>query len=239
MLADGIEEFRKHIDPATVGGLLAATSRWVDPETFKLLPVWHPYTARKAPLYSEGWTRPATNKGEPKYEGNVAANKTLTESLGLAAAHRTNWTCCHIWGNDDATFQSSQSEVNDRRYFTCPANMILVPTPLKAFTDSVPEVKAAIRYAARLLYDFWPEGRPEPNALEAGAYLPSAWLGRDHFPNVVPLGPRIMSWARSRYENLKSLMQTRPGHFPYAETAEAIRYWQARQPASLLNQIDL
>lgn len=36
---------------------------------------------------------------------------------------------------DDASFQFSNVVVMDRRLFSCVGNMVLLPTPLKAFTD--------------------------------------------------------------------------------------------------------
>lgn len=237
VLEDGIAAFRRHMAPQAVASILAATCRWVDPATFALLPVWHPYTARKEPLYSEGWTRPMTNRDAAKFERNTAANKTLTEALGLRGKGRTNWTCCHVWGNDDALFKSCRSEVNDPRFYTCPANMVLLPTPLKAFTDAVPEVKAALRYGARVLYGFWPESRAEPDANAAGCYLPDSWRAAPGFPGVMAQSGLVDRTARLRASQLSALMSARPRYFPYAKAREAVLYWQRTCPGSLLDGI--
>jgi hypothetical protein len=61
--------------------LIEHTARWVDPETFCLLPLWYPEHARRAHFYKKGWSEPQMNKNrqtgfvEHKREGNVHANK--------------------------------------------------------------------------------------------------------------------------------------------------------------------
>jgi hypothetical protein len=37
-------------------------------------------------------------------------------------------------------------------FFSCVGNMVLLPTPLKAFTDTMPEIKSMLRICARNLY---------------------------------------------------------------------------------------
>jgi hypothetical protein len=51
----------------------------------------------------------------------------------------------------------------DRRLFSCVASMVLLPTPLKAFTDTMPHVKVMLRICARNLYG-WPNGQAEFDA---------------------------------------------------------------------------
>ena len=53
---------------------------------------------------------------------------------------------------DDARYQLSNVIVMDRRFFSCVGNMVLLPTPLKAFTDTMPEIKSMLRICARNLY---------------------------------------------------------------------------------------
>ena len=74
-----------------------------------------------------------STKGTHKQEGNLGANKALTHALGLRSDDRPNWSCCHIWGVDDARYQSVNLVVQDHRFFSCVGNMVLLPTPLKAF----------------------------------------------------------------------------------------------------------
>ena len=71
-----------------------------------------------------------------KFEGNVAALKSLVAALGVASPKPKNWTVCHVWGYDDPSFAKQSSVVQDPRYFSCVANMVWLPTPLKGFTDS-------------------------------------------------------------------------------------------------------
>lgn len=39
--------------------------------------------------------------------------------------------------------------VQDHQFYSCVANMVLLPAPLKAFTDAMPEVKAMLRVCSR------------------------------------------------------------------------------------------
>ncbi|MFG1284088.1 hypothetical protein [Xanthobacter autotrophicus] len=150
-IPDGNEALRDDI-PAVVE-LIERTARWVHPETFRRLPVWAPHTARGRPLYDSAWARRYTNTKKAtkitaeKFEGNVAALNALVAALGVAAPKPKNWTVCHIWGYDDPSFAQQSSVVQDPRYFSCVANMVWLPTPLKGFTDALPEIKAMLRFA--------------------------------------------------------------------------------------------
>ncbi len=119
--------------------LIARTSRWVHPETFRELPVWCPWAARSCALYDRSWkrqytnTKRSTNQTSPKFEGNENAAKSLIAALGVANPKPPNWTVCHIWGYDDPAFASQGAVVRDPRYYTCVGNMIWLPTPLRAY----------------------------------------------------------------------------------------------------------
>jgi hypothetical protein len=69
--------------------LIERTARWVDPKTFKLMPLWYPEYGRRAYFYKANWSEPQMNKNrqtghtEHKREGNLYANKALTHALGL------------------------------------------------------------------------------------------------------------------------------------------------------------
>ena len=62
-----------------------------DPETFRRLPVWAPYTAGGRLLYDATWSRRYTNTRRAtgvtldKAEGKVAALKALVAALGAAS----------------------------------------------------------------------------------------------------------------------------------------------------------
>jgi hypothetical protein len=75
----------------------------------------------------------------------VTFQRKRTHALGLRGDDRPNWSCCHIWGLDDATYASTNVIVQEARYYSCVANMVLLPTPLKDFTDVMPKVKAMLR----------------------------------------------------------------------------------------------
>jgi hypothetical protein len=164
-LPDGLTAMRDVIQLSEVMRLIEHTARWVDPETFRLLPLWYPEHARRTYFYKMNWSEPQMNKNrqtghtEHKREGNLHANKALTHALGLRSDDRPNWSCCHIWGIDDAQYQEANAIVQDRRFFSCVANMVLLPTPLKAFTDTMWEVKAMLRIITRVLRMHSPPSR--------------------------------------------------------------------------------
>ncbi len=141
---DGLDALRAELDLPQIMRLIERTARWVDPATYRLLPVWYPeFCARHALLQqrldsSARMNRDGQQTGqtEHKREGNVHANKALTSALGLSSDDRPNWSCCHIWGVDDGKYQVANVVVQDRLYFSCVANMVLLPSPLKAFTMS-------------------------------------------------------------------------------------------------------
>jgi hypothetical protein len=101
----------------------------------------------------------------------------------------------------------------DRRFFSCVANMVLLPTPLKAFTDTMPDVKAMLRICARNLYG-WPSDDHEFLATNAALdkwtewnSFPQSWprTPREKLPlGVVELSPTIRACAESRARRRRS-----------------------------------
>ena len=158
VLGDGLEILRKEFALVAIMEIIEKTARWVDPATFKLLPLWYPEYARGNDLYDRTWSEHYKNKSQQtgrvqdKREGNVQANKALTYALGLRSAERRNWSCCHIWGPDDPKFKDTNKVVKDHRFYSCVANMVLLPTPLKAFTDAMPDVKVMLRLCSANMY---------------------------------------------------------------------------------------
>jgi hypothetical protein len=55
MFGNGLHVLQKHLSVRDVIRLIEQTARWVDPETFKLLPVWYPEYARGKPLHNKNW----------------------------------------------------------------------------------------------------------------------------------------------------------------------------------------
>jgi len=239
--SDGLETLRGVMSVREIASLIERTARWVAPETFKLLPLWFPEHGRRGLFYKGNWSEPQMNKNRAtghsvhKSEGNVHANKALTLALGLRSKHRPNWSCCHIWGLDDARYQLSNSIVMDRRFFSCVGNMVLLPTPLKAFTDTMPEVKAMLRICARNLYG-WPSGQQE--FLGTSEVL-DKWTDWDSYPEswprtpcekqplgVVPLSPAIRACAHKRLDAIRRDLEQAGGYYPRAEVKDALAYWK-------------
>ena len=177
----------------------------------------------------------ATGNSVHKSEGNVYANQALTLALGLTKKLRPNWSCCHIWGVDDASYRLSNVVVMDRRFFSCVGNMVLLPAPLKAFTDSMPDVKAMLRICARNLYGWQCD---HDNLLAANAAL-DKWTDWDAYPQswprtpskkmplgIVPLSPTIRASAQKRLAVIRHDLEHAGKFYPRDEVRAALAYWK-------------
>jgi hypothetical protein len=240
-LPDGLTALRTEMQLTEVMRLIERTARWVDPETFFLLPLWYPEYARRSHLYKKNWSEPLLNKNrqtgltEHKREGNLYANRALTHALGLRSDDRPNWSCCHLWGVDDALYQESNVVVQDHRFFSCVANMVLLPTPLKAFTDTMREVKAMLRICARYLYGWHCEHESMTNAIaivdswnDWDAY-PESWpkLERATVPRgTVKLDAGIRQSAARRLAAIRSDLKNAGAHYPREKVLAAAEYWK-------------
>jgi hypothetical protein len=238
---DGLDALRLEIGIGEIARLIERTARWVAPETFQLLPVWYPEHARRRHFYKAGWSEPQMNKNQTtgvsvhKTEGNVYANKALTQALGLRQSTRPNWSCCHIWGVDDSTFQQANAVVSDHRFYSCIANMVLLPTPLKAFTDTMPEIKAMLRICARNLYG-WQcdhETMAEVNAALDGwndwSIYPQSWpreVSANRPLGVVDLTAEIAKQASRRLAAIRQELMTAGEFYPRDEVLRALDYWK-------------
>jgi hypothetical protein len=239
-IPDGNEALRGDI-PAVVE-LIERTARWVNPETFRRLPVWAPYTARGRPLYDAGWsrrytnTRRATKITAEKFEGNVAALNALVAALDVQSPKPKNWTVCHIWGYDDPSFAQQSSVVQDPRYFSCVANMVWLPTPLKGFTDTLPEIKAMLRVCAFHLYGWACE---HPSVSEQAQRVKNGWIPDGYPktwpsperpgilpPGTAPFGERIEREIAKRKGKLKAdLANAGFLHYPKEEVLSVLKFW--------------
>src|SRR6266702_920779 len=240
-LPDGLTALRGVLQLSEVMRLIEHTARWVDPETFRLLPLWYPEHARRTYFYKKNWSEPLMNKNrqtghtEHKREGNVHANKALTHALGLRSDDRPNWSCCHIWGIDDAQYQEANAIVQDRRYFSCVANMVLLPTPLKAFTDTMLEVKAMLRICARYLYGWHCDHEGAADGLAAvegwtdwSAY-PESWpkANRPSLPmGVATLDAGIRESAARRLRSIRNDLKNAGDHYPRDDVRKALAHWK-------------
>jgi hypothetical protein len=239
-IPDGNDALREDI-PAIIE-LIERTARWVNPETFRRLPVWAPHTARGRPLYDAGWsraytnTRKATKITSEKFEGNVAALKALVAALGVASPKPKNWTVCHIWGYDDPLFVQQSNIVQDPRYFSCVANMVWLPTSLKGFTDTLPEIKAMLRVCAFHLYDWvcdHPSVAVQANIIRDGwipENYPKTWPcpdDKDMLPSgTAPYDNQIEREIAKRKHRLKaSLENSSYLHYPKDEVISVLKFW--------------
>lgn len=243
MLPDGLEALRRELGLTDVMRLIERTARWVDPETFKYLPVWYPEHARRGLFYKANWSEPQMNRNRQtgvtihKFEANIYASKALTLALGLRAVERPNWSCCHIWGVDDATYQNTNTVVQDRRFYSCVGNMVLLPTPLKAFTDVMIDVKMMLRVCALHLYG-WSCDHEEVAGVASEV---AEWTSWDSYPdswpkpdrNSLPLGTvkfsaRIKASADRRKDAIRKDLISAGPHYPRAEVREVLDYWNLR-----------
>ena len=238
---DGLDAMRKVLGTAQVMRLIERCARWVDRATFKYLPVWYPELARNDPLYNANWSEPRMNRNrrtgakEHKHEGNTAANIALTHALGLRTKERPNWSCCHIWGVDDVSNQESNVVVQDKRFYTCVSNMVLLPTPLKAFTDAMIEVKMMLRVCAYHNYGWLCEEEEIKDV--AGAVI--KWKKWDDYPKSWPrpgrekarpkgtmkLTKQIKKSADRRIAKIRKELESPGKHYPDEEVRKVLSFW--------------
>lgn len=240
LLLDGLDALLRELSLADVMQLIERTAKWVDPKTFAYLPVWYPEHARGSLFYKANWSEPQMNRKRQtgvsvhKSEGNVHANKALTLALGLRVNERPNWSCCHIWGVDDAFYQVSNAVVQDRRFFSCVANMVLLPTPLKAFTDVMIEVKMMLRVCALHLYGWACDHKDVENIANQIANwtcwdtYPDSWPKPGRItqpPGTMPFSLRIKDAADRRKAAIRKDLEYAGMHYPRAEVRKALDYW--------------
>ena len=240
-ISDGLEALRRVMSLREIGSLIERTAKWVAPETFKFLPLWFPEHSRRSLFYKSNWSEPQMNKNRAtghavhKSEGNVHGNKALTLALGLRGKDRPNWSCCHVWSVDDPQYQLSNAIAMDRRFFSCVANMILLPSPLKAFTDAMPDVKAMLRICARNVYG-WPSGAPEFETMNAEL---DKWFDWESYPQswpktlnekmplgVAPFSPAIRDCALKRLDATRHDLKEAGPYYPREEVRAALAYWK-------------
>ena len=236
---DGNEALRSDI-PAIVE-LIERTARWVHPDTFRALPVWAPHTARGRPLFDAGWTRRYTNTRKltgvtaEKFEGNVAALNALVAALDVASPRPKNWTVCHIWGYDDENFAGKSNVVQDPRFYSCVGNMTWLPTPLKGFTDAVPEIKECLRVCAYHLYGWACEHedvRVGAERVRAGvipAGYPEAWPTAERRtlpPGTASYSERVRAAIAKRKARFRQqLADPALEHFGHDAVREVLAFW--------------
>jgi hypothetical protein len=249
-LPDGTDALMAELSFSEVMRLIERTAKWVAPETFSLLPIWYPEHARQALFYKANWSEPQMNTNgqtgisSHKSESNYYANQTLAYALGLKSGSegKKGWTCCHIWGVDDSTYQQANVVVQDPRFYSCVANMVLLPTPLKTFTDTVPAVKAMLRICARNTYgwqcdheimdsvkaslDVWDnwEGYPESWPRKIGTHTP---IG------TMPFNSVIQKRALNRWKKIQNDIENAGPFYPRDSVRQVLKYWDLDAAAPL------
>lgn len=222
--------------------LIAKAAVWVAPETFRYLPVWYPEASRRAPMYDVKWANRYKNKNREtgsvtdKTESNEKAAEALMKSVG--GIKGGEWTCCHIWGIDDEKFEKTNKIVQDSRFYSCVANMLYLPTPLKAFSDSVPEVKEMLRTCSYYLYD-WVCDHSDVQMLAEkikSGYLPPGypdqWPSPKNRkmipPNTVAFNDVIRSSADKRLGQIKKSLKDHANNpnYPKQQVEDTLKYWK-------------
>jgi hypothetical protein len=237
VVPDGLEELKEEM-PRVIG-LIARTARWVHPDTFRALPVWYPEIARGELSYDRMWSTVYKNKNRSngrvteKSEANIRAGKAFVMALG--ARKRSNWTVCHIWGVDDPKFQRSNQVVRDPRFYSCVGNMIWLPTPLKGFTDAVPEVKHMLRICAFHLYGWvceHTEVASEAKNVATGRVprgYPEEWPapGRSILPpGTACFSPRVKAAIENRKAELRRMLNDHSlKNFPRSQVIYVLKSW--------------
>jgi len=216
--------------------------RWVNPETFRQLPIWAPHTARGRPLYDATWSRQYTNTRKTtgvtaeKFEGNVSALQALVAALDVASPKPKNWTVCHIWAYDDPSFTQQSSVVQDPLYFSCVANMVWLPTPLKGFTDTLPEIKAMLRVCAFHLYGWvcdHPSVAEQANKVRSGWVpdgYPQSWPSPARPgilpPGTAPFSSRVEREIAKRKQRIRaSINDAKLSNYPREKVLRVLKFW--------------
>lgn len=214
--------------------LIVDTAQWVHPDIFKALPVWYPEYYRGCALFNSNWSIRAKNKGAEKFEANVKAAMAL--KLALGAGYEKDWTCCHIWSVDDPAFSKQNLVVKDPRFYTCVANMVLLPTPLKAFTDSVPAIKDMLRTCSFYLYGWVCE---HPEVREKSEKIKSGWVPKGYPrewpsnltpdilpPNTATFSANVQKKIDSRKIKIKEdLLSEAMPFYPKQQVEDVLSFW--------------
>jgi len=232
---DGLSEIEHELP--LVMEMIARTARWVHPETFKALPIWCPDTARARPRYDATWSRVLiSGRGVPKVEENVRAATALVEALGIKTPPKPkNWTVCHIWGYDDENFTGRSNVVQDPRFYSCVGNMTWLPTPLKGFTDAVPQIKECLRVCAFHLYGWAcqhedvivgakrvlngqiPAGYPESWPTASRQVLP---------PGTAPFSDRVKASVEKRKAQIRYRLENQAlTHYGHSDVRNVLDFW--------------
>jgi len=134
--------------------------------------------------------------------------------------------------------------VQDRRFFSCVANMVLLPTPMKAFTDEMPDVKSMLRICAKNFFGWQCDHK---SIMTENAKL-EKWQTSDDYPEswprqigdsaplgVMPINADIRQSAVRRWRNIQEDLERAGPHYPQEEVRKALAYWKLDPENPLMN----
>ena len=144
-----------------------------------------------------------------------------------------NWSCCHIWSADDPTFQLSNHVVQDHRFFSYVGNVVPLPTPLKAFTNAIPEIKVMLQLCVKNLYgwscgqNMLPHEHAAVDGFAAWDDYPESWprtYGQKTPLGMIPmhLNPSIYWSAKKRLERIWLDLAKAGQFYPRAKVQDAM-----------------
>jgi hypothetical protein len=243
-MSDGLDIFKAACMKMGIPmmALIVQTARWADPRVVSILPVWYPAFHRRMPLFKADWKTPQLLRGKEQYpETNSRASWTINTAVG---GKNPNWTCCHVWGYSDSTFQEKGSLTYDPRYYTCLPNLVLLPTPVKALTDSMPEVQQALRVCSWHLYGWTPDPAEakEAELIRSGwapENYPSDWprkRGASAPPGLVQATSTILAKSRARKAEIADELRRADAgellHYPADSVRRILLAWSSQASES-------
>ena len=126
--------------------------------------------------------------------------------------------------------------MQNRRYYSCVGNMVWLPTPLKGFTDAVPEIKLILRHCAFHLYGWaceHPDVADQAREVRRGSvpsHYPTAWPTAERRiepPGLAPASDRAWkSVEKEKAKIRKSLADTSLEHYPRTEVQKVMEFWK-------------
>jgi hypothetical protein len=176
LLLEAVERHKIHLSL-----LVADTGFWVSPEFHKRLL----QDTGSAAVFPK--VRRARGQGEQRgqivdgvqLDDNTYANIAIKRAAGLGKSAK-GFETCHIWPRT----------CYDERYHTAIANIVLLPRALAGLSDHDIEIQKALQYRAFELYEWYPEGMPQPVKPE---FYPTEWREPLPDPAVNARMPRAVS----------------------------------------------
>jgi len=116
--------------------------------------------------------------------------------------------------------------------------MVWLPTPLKGFTDAVPDIRRMLRTCAFYLYGWaceHPDVAPQADEVRSGEIpdeYPVVWPapGRNAPPpGIAPFSPRVAAAIIKRKQELRGMLDDISlTHFPSKDVREVLEFWKIK-----------